>query len=288
MFSLSLEAVNVSMKREYSHTNADPSLSLRQQTFKLLDKNHILSPLNLCKLLSLDHVQHGATIRQYRAAWKREYKKRQALNSLSFHRARGWIRALKMESFRFGAEGSRERAVMIQAGWRAARNSRNGMVYFVDKFLGRLEWFGSTGRINVWLKKPATKGKLKQLLANGFLKTERIKDVDVFDLWANSARFKGAHVTLDLGEKLPYGKIDFLKDSLGVVAKTGDLSHPTCLELEYCYPDWMEKNERLLELSKEAIKLNSEQIQQFTSMMREFSNPKGLKRSEAQDHNMIF
>jgi len=29
-----------------------------------------------------------------------------------------------------------------------------------------------------------------------------------------------------------------------VVAKIGDATHPTCLELEIAYPDWMERNER--------------------------------------------
>jgi len=42
-------------------------------------------------------------------------------------------------------------------------------------------------------------------------------------------------------------KIELLKDSNGVVVKMGDISNPTALEIEFCYPRWAEKNELLFE-----------------------------------------
>jgi len=50
-----------------------------------------------------------------------------------------------------------------------------------------------------------------------------------------------AHVVYDIGVKLPYSKIDFLKESNGVIIKTGDSSHPTCFEIEYYLPKWAEE-----------------------------------------------
>lgn len=91
------------------------------------------------------------------------------------------------------------------------------------------------------MKKPANPGKLKQLLANGFYKTGLIFEIGILDAFADSVRFSGAHAGVDTGERLPYAKIDFLKDSLGVVAKIGDLSHPTSLELEFHMPKWAEE-----------------------------------------------
>jgi hypothetical protein len=142
--------------------------------------------------------------------------------------------------------------------------------------LGRLEWF-ETGRVKVWVKRPVTWGRVKQLLANAFFKTGLIGDVEVFDLWAGSVRFKGAHLVYDTGERLPYARIDYLKEALGVVVKTGDVTHPTAIELEFTYPDWAERNERLIEQ-------NTKMLQQFSDFLKELTQPKPPER---QDRNMI-
>jgi hypothetical protein len=73
----------------------------------------------------------------------------------------------------------------------------------------------------------------------------------VFEEWVKSAQLKGAHLTLDLGVPLPYSRTELLKECNGVVAKTGDLSHPSSLELEFCYPDWAERNELALKQLRE-------------------------------------
>lgn len=277
-------------KREYSHTHGsinDVTKSIRQQTFSLLDKNHLLSPLDLCKLMDLDHKLHGGTIRQYKSAWKREYRNRPAPKCLSFHKARGWIYALK--SFSRGELGSEERARLLLHGWKGTF-AKNGMIIFKVAGLGRLEWFG-TGRVNFWIDKPANWGKVKQLLAYGFLRTGQIADVEKFDLWASAARFKGAHATLDLGERIPYFKISFLKESLGVIFKGGDLSHPTSAEIEFCFPDWAERNEKLLEQNKRALDqncqafdLNSQTLSGFSDLLKDLFQP---KRLDPADRGMI-
>jgi hypothetical protein len=267
--------------------NHDTSVSLRQLVFQLLEKNHSYSPLDICNNLHIDHKKHGAYVRYLKAAWKRDYKNRPALKCLKFHRARGWGYALK--DFKKGEFGSREFALLLSAGWRRTK-AKNRMLIFKDQ-LGRLEWF-ETGRINVWLNKPASKGKLKQLLALGFFRSGVVQEIGIFDVWADSFRFKGAHATLDLGEPLPYSKVDFLQESLGVTVKTGDLSHPSCLEIEYTYPDWAERNERLLELNKRALEQNGKALEQnsqvignFMDQIKDLSQPRRL--DPASDKKMI-
>ena len=245
---------------ESEHTPYTP-LSLRQQVFKLLEKNHELKPKDLCKLMGLNYATRKETVKQYRKQWKREYRSRHALKCLSFHNTRGWVYALKVMS----------RDLAVERFWVQTR-ARNRMLLWKDKF-GRLEWHVS-GRVNVWVKKPATWGRVKQLLANGFFKTGLLQDVQVFDLWANSARFKGSHLVYDTGERLPYARIDYLKESMGFVVKTGDITHPTAIEIEFNYPDFAEKNEKLLEQTSKALELNSQQIQQFSQLLQDLSQPK--------------
>jgi len=250
-------------KCQLTHSN----VSIRKATFQLLDRNHDLSPSNLCTLQGLDPKIHGATLRQYKMQWKREYKNRLGLKSLKFHAARGWVYQLKMV----------DRTMALERGWKVTRARNKMIVWNQDKReLGRLEWF-ATGRINIWVRKPATWGKLKQLLSKAFCWNKLIEDPQIFDLWANSARFKGAHLTYDYGEKVPYMKIDFLKDALGVVFKTGDLSDPTCAEIEFVYPDWAERVEKLLEQNRKALDLNSEQFGNFSKFLAELGQPKKLK-----------
>lgn len=201
-------------------------------------------------------------MRDLKHQWKCQFRGRQALNRLSFHKARGWIYSLKSVS----------REVALEThGWVATR-AKNRMLLWVDDKLGRLEWF-VTGRVNVWLKKPASFARGKQLLANAFFATGLVKDIQVFDLWANTLRFKGAHLVYDTGEHLPYARIDYLKESMGVVVKLGDVTHPTSVEIEFCYPDFAEKNEVALQQMTRAF-------QQFAQAFQGLSSPQQPERLE--------
>lgn len=215
------------------------SESLRQQVFALLEKDHGLKPKNICKLLDLPYFEKAQLVANYCSEWRSNYRNRLAQKCLKFHRVRGWL---------FGLAGfDRERARGLGV-WRVT-GARNRMLVFADGF-GRVEWF-ETGRINFWVRKPASWARLKQLLANAFMWTGLVSDVRVFEAWVASARFKGEHLTVDLGVPLPYSRTELLKESNGVVAKTGDLSHPSCVELEFNYPDWAERNELALKQLRE-------------------------------------
>jgi hypothetical protein len=146
----------------------------------------------------------------------------------TFHNCRCWAYVPKAV----------DRSAALKCGWRETK-ATNRFFSYKDK-LGRLQWF-ETGRINIWIKKPAHEGRKKQLLANAFFGSGLIKDIQIFEAFADSVRYKGAHAVTETGERLPYTKIDFLKDSLGVVVKTGDLSHPTSVEIEFHMPKWAEE-----------------------------------------------
>lgn len=257
--------------REHSYT---PNSSLRQQTFKLLERNHELKPKDLCKLMGLNYKIEGGTITQYRKQWKREYKNREALKCLSFHNTIGRIVALKLM----------DRAAAVEVGGWVQTRARNRMLLWRDARLGRLEWH-VTGTVKVWIKRPATWGRVKQLLANAFFATGLVRDVQVFDLWASSARFKGSHLVYDTGERLPYAKIEYLKEALGVVVKTGDVSHPTGIEIEFTYPDWAERNEVLLQQNSKLMEMNSQALRDFSDFMKGLSQPRAPK--ERADREML-
>lgn len=123
-----------------------------------------------------------------------------------------------------------DRSAALERGW-VQSGSRNRAFLFRCE-LGRLEWF-ETGRINIWLRKPANPGKLKQLLADGFFRSGLIVDIDGFVAFADSVRFRGAHAVYETGEKLPFLRIDDFSESNGFVLKIGDLSHPRAVEIEF-------------------------------------------------------
>jgi hypothetical protein len=253
----------------------DIPISLRKRVFNLLEKNHVLKPLEICLILKIPYQTHVNTVSTYKKQWKREYKNRLGLKCLKFHAARGWVYALRMV----------DRELALERGWKATRARNRMIVWDRDRLkLGRLEWFG-TGRINIWVRKPATWGKVKQLLSNAFSWNRLIDDPQIFDMWANTARFKGAHAVYDYGERVPYARVDFLKEALGVVVKTGDVSHPTALEIEFVYPDWAERIEKRLEQNDKVVQQNSQAIETFSDFL------KGLGRNNhldpGKDRNMV-
>jgi hypothetical protein len=74
-----------------------------------------------------------------------------------------------------------------------------------------------------------------------------ITDVKVLEGVLAGLRFKGAHYVSEAEHRLPRIVIDLFSTSNGVVIKVGDASHPNAVEIVTCYPDWAERNERMLE-----------------------------------------
>lgn len=270
-------------------TKNTEKLSLKARSFIAWERNSSLSPLEMSKILGVDYGQHGSYLRKLRVQFKCVLRNRHSLKSLKWHKARGWIYTDLLRGLQ------EQRDLSVSKGWKPAVNSKNGMIYLVQEELGRLEWF-KTGRVNLWITKPATKSRLMQLLACGFMWTGLIQDVKVFEKWAANARLKGAHLTVETGEVLPYTQVDLLKVSNGVVVKMGDISHRTSLEIEFCYPDWAERNERLqsqvstmMQMVSEnltkALDLNAKQQESFRLWMEDLSAP---KRGDLQTDKRLY
>jgi hypothetical protein len=208
--------------------------TIKDKVFKLLDTNSLLYPKQICNLLHLNYNDYGNYVTVLRSEWKTLFEKRRGLKRLSFHGWHGWVYVPRSVDLRQAVDG----------GWVRTR-ARNRYLLWKSK-LGRLEWFPSTGRVKIWVRKPASLGKCYQLLADAFFKTALIFDIRVFEPFLKSVQFKGASAVFDVGERLPYAKIDFLKLSNGVVITLGDRSHPTSVEIDFCLPDWAERMEALV------------------------------------------
>jgi len=112
--------------------------------------------------------------------------------------------------------------------------------------LGRLQWF-ETGRVSLYVRRPANLGKAYQIICNGFSLTGLITDMKVLEQVLASVRFKGAHYVFNTEQRLPRLVIDLFAKSNGIIVKVGDTSHPNGVEIVSCYPDWAERNERIFE-----------------------------------------
>ena len=224
------------------HSGNSGNSSIRQQVFRELNKNPLLTPKALCKLLNLEHKKYGKYLGNLRSEWKLHYKNERG-SKCSTHGWRGWCYLPR--------EYSNVRVRAVEVGWIRSR-ARNRWLLWKDR-LGRLQWF-ETGRVNLYVRKPANLGKAYQLICSGFSFTGLITDIKVLEQLLSTVRFKGAHYVFSLGERLPRLTIDLFAKSNGVIIKVGDASHPNGIEVVAFYPDWAERNERLFEQLNETLK----------------------------------
>ena len=208
--------------------------SIRNAIFSTLDKNPLLAPKQLCTLLGLKYDYYRNYVTKLRSKWRTLPKNERGSKCSSLHGWRGWC----------FVPGGLGRSLALGQGW-LGTSARNRWLLWVDR-LGRLQWF-ETDRVNLYVRKPATLGKAYQLVCNGFSYTGLITDIKVLEGVLKSVRFKGAHYVFDVKEPLPQLTIDLFSKANGVVIKVGDRTHPTSVEVIAMYPDWAERNERLLE-----------------------------------------
>lgn len=223
-----------------SKTHSELSeLSIKARVFKRLKKNPTLTSKPLCKLLDLNYEKYKSYIDNLKQQWKNSLRFEHGSKvhpKPTFHHAHGWV---YVDRLRLKIEDA------VRVGWVQSR-SKNKALIWKDRILGRMVWFPTTGRVNLYIKAPALKGRVFQLFCNGFSMTGLISSMQTLNIVLNSIRLKAAHAVFETGEKLPYLVIDLFKLSNGIIVKSGDLTHPTSIEIHFCYPDWAEKNERLL------------------------------------------
>ena len=189
--------------------------------------------------MDLPYSKYWNYVGRLRWEWK-YYHRNERGSKCSIHAWRGWCY--------MPAGTDRNRA--IDVGWIRSR-ARNRWLLWKDR-LGRLQWF-ETGRVNLYVRMPANLGKAYQLICNGFSFTGLITDVKVLELVLAGVRFKGAHYVFNTEQRLPRLVIDLFAKSNGIIVKVGDASHPNGVEIVSCYPDWAEKNERLLDEIKQSL-----------------------------------
>jgi len=194
----------------------------------------MLTAKSLCKLAGLPYYKYKSYVDNIRHKWKNSLRSQLGSKPHSFHNARAWVYVDRLRL---------DRKVAVERGWVLSRNRNKALLW--REGLGRMEWF-ETGRVNIFVRKPPTKGRLWQLFCNGFSFTRLIDSWVVLEAVLKNIRTKGAHAVWETGQRQPHLVIDLFKFSNGVKIKLGDLSHPTGIEVEFTYPDWAEKNERLL------------------------------------------
>jgi len=227
--------------------------SLQQRVSDALDKNPLLTPSTLHSILKLDDKTSLQVLANCKTRWRHNHRNERGLKC-SLHGWRGWCYlptsfANSGVSCNGAVAGIRTRAVEV--GWKLSR-ARNRWLLWKDR-LGRLQWF-ETGRVNLYVRKPANLGRAYQLICNGFSFTGLITDIKVLEQLLSTVRFKGAHYVFSVGERLPRLTIDLFAKSNGVIIKVGDVTHPDSLEVIATYPDWAERNERMFEQLNDTLK----------------------------------
>jgi hypothetical protein len=230
--------------RSSSHVDSNSescyTSSLRQVVFGLLQKDPLLTARDMCRELSLPYGKYGAYVNNCKSFWKSNCRNERG-SKCSIHACRGWC---------YAPDGV-DRARALGVGWIPSR-ARNRWLLWKDR-LGRLQWF-ETGRVNLYVRKPANLGKAKQLVCNGFSFTGLITDLKVLERILKGIRFKGAHYVFETGHRMPKLVIDQFTKSNGVSVEVGDASHPNAVEIVTCYPDWAERNERMLEEIRDLLR----------------------------------
>jgi len=135
------------------------------------------------------------------------------------------------------------RSAAISVGWIPTK-AKNRWLLWKDR-LGRLNWF-ETGRINLWVRHTANLGRAFQLICNAFCFTGLITDLKFLDPILKKIKFKSAHYVFDVKQPLPKLTIDLFGKSNGLIVKVGDRTHPTSLEIIASYPDWADRNEKIM------------------------------------------
>lgn len=222
-------------------------VSLRQRVFRELDQNSLLAPSALRSILKLDGKNCLQLLANYKTQWRHNHRDERG-SKCSLHGWRGWC-YLPRELGAAAPSVTRTKAVDV--GWVRSR-ARNRWLLWKER-LGRLQWF-ETGRVNVYVRKPANLGRAYQLICNAFSFTGLVTDIKVLGQVLSGLRFKGAHYVFPVGQRLPKLTIDLFQKSSGIVIKVGDDTHPDSLEVLATYPDWAERNERLLEQMNDVLK----------------------------------
>lgn len=250
--------------REHSHI---PD-SLRKRVFKLLDKDPLLKPKQICELL---HETNRGVITQYKKQWKKEYQSQRGLIRScpddvhnAFYKGVLRLKDFEGEHDRVGVKGLFVRlpSLVGVSGWKPSRAKNRYWIF--NSELGRIRFF-ETGTVELWVRKPASDGKAMQLFSNAFTWTKLVDSIQVVEDFQKTLMRK-MHTLFDYGQRVPYMKVTAFQGSHKFTFVSGDKSHPTCGEFMFEYHAEVESARRLFE--------------QMQSFFEQFSPKSGDVRSK--------
>jgi len=203
--------------------NSYPSdhVSIRAQTFKLLDENQLLTAKYLAKLLNKPYKFYRRYLTNLRYQWKYHHENEQGSNPSSSHNCK-YLGLVK--------EGEVSRIEAVNKGWEPSKARNRFLVFHDPSKLGRIAWF-ETGLLVLNVRPVANEGKAKQLFCNGFFQTGLISDVNVLDACVSRIRVHSGHTPFATSQRLPKTTITAFAESHGITIKLGDRSHPNCVEV---------------------------------------------------------
>jgi hypothetical protein len=111
-----------------------------------------------------------------------------------------------------------------------------------------MQWF-ETGRVILFVRRPASVGKAKQLFCDGFTKTDLITDIRVLGEVLEGLRIRGGKADYLTEQRLPYLVIKDFKDTNGMTIVLGDRSHPNAVHILFEYQEQLAKMDQLLSLA---------------------------------------
>lgn len=224
-----------SVEKECHHEIGD-SDSIRQQVYFWLDKNPLLTPKPLCKLLKISYKYHGRYVANLRTQWKYHLKNERGSKCSSVRRVFfGCVLPVDVNV------GLLPKPLVLP--WKPTR-AKNRFRVFVNG-LGRVQWF-ETGTVIMYVRKPASLGRAKQLFCDGFTKTNLITDIRVLEEVFETLRIRGGKADYLTEQRLPYLVIKDFKDTNGLTIVLGDRSHPNAVHVLFEYQEQVAKVDQLL------------------------------------------
>jgi hypothetical protein len=252
----------------YSNVGNDDSESnsIKKKIWAKLKENPLLTPKDLAQLCDLPYKQYRNYITKERSNWKYYHENDSGSKCSESHRCRYRGKVL-------GSEVNRVTA--LERGWVKSKAKNRFLIFKCA--LGRAVWY-ETGRLRLFVRKPANEAKAKTLFCEAFFKNYLITDLKILDICLARIAVKGAHSVFPTKERLPNVVIDSFVDSHGVLIKIGDRSHPNSVEVIWEVTNRQEKLEEQVNFVYDVFQQVSPkgELNKPKSDLKGLSIPRGL------------
>lgn len=221
----------------------------RKAVFAALDKNPLLTPVTLVAVLEIpssEYKKEKAYLKKLKYEWKGYHKsERGSIRCVPdevhnvFYRGELSVDLVRDLRIKLDAVFRVSGAVWVlgypfsevNSGWRKTA-SRNHFLLYKNR-LGRVRLF-DTGTVELYVRKPASKGKAMQLFSYAFINSKLIDSIQVLEKFQKNLLTR-MHAAFDVGQRLPNVKIGAFKESHGFTFVSGDRSDPTKFEFMFEY-----------------------------------------------------